>query len=184
MRLIICKVAFLVIVLSGLSLFAQIPLARFQISGTTAKAGSLLLASASGVAASQAPMGRQVQVRLRPTSGSRAVTVPLIARSNAPYRLLVKSIPPQDGGNPQPIRIVLTSVNPNAGTTHLTADAVNVRAVEGQVAGIAGATIVEGPRISNGGTDATADNALRLVFEAELPEALSEAELTFTMELY
>src|SRR5712691_8344974 len=115
------KAALLVLFLSGSGFAAQIPAARFQISGRTLKTGSLSLAA-------QASAGsRQVQVRLQPSLPGRTVAVPLIARSNSPYRLLVRSA--------QPLRVVVKSVDPNGGTTHLTSDAMSVRAIEGQLAG-------------------------------------------------
>ena len=114
-------------------------------------------------------------MRLQPSLPGRTVAVPLIARSNSPYRLLVRSA--------QPLRVVVKSVDPNGGTTHLTSDAMSVRAIEGQLAGnLDEIQLVAGPRISSGGNDSTTDNAIRLTLEVELPENVSEAELTFTME--
>jgi hypothetical protein len=108
------------------------------------------------------------------------VTVPLIARSNSPYRLLVKSVTTQDSANP--LQVILRSIDPSAGTRHLMPDATAVRA-GGQLAVANGeTTIAEGPRISNGGNDATIDNAIRLSVEIEFPQHVSEADLIFTME--
>ena len=169
--------ALLVLILSASSFAAQIPAARFQISGRTAKTGSLFLASSdASITSLQASSGsRQVQVRLRP-SLSRNITVPLIARSNSPYRLLVKS-------SAQPLRILVRSTDPNSGTLHLAPEATNVRSIGEQLAGgLNEMTLLEGPRISSGGNDATLDNAIRLTVEVELPEQVSEADLTFTME--
>jgi hypothetical protein len=158
---------------------AQIPAGRIRIPGSIAKAGSLSLGpSDNGTVALQAlreANSTQVQVRLRPSSTARTITVPLIARSNAGYRLLVKSV--------QPVRVVLKSVDPNAGTMHLTSDATAVRAIEAQLTGaLDEVAIIAGPRISSGGNNATLDNAIRFSLEVELPQSISEADLTFTME--
>ena len=168
MRCKIWKNALLVVVLSGSSLAAQIPAGRLQISGRTVRTGSLSLASSPSAGS------RQVQVRLRP-SPDRTIAVPLIARSNSPYRLLVRSA--------APLRVLVKSVDPNGGTTHLTPEATSVHAIEAQLPGsLDEISILEGPRISNGGNDSTSDNAIRLTVQVELPENVSEAELTFTMD--
>ena len=162
------KVSLLILVLGGSCLFAQIPAARFQISGRTTKAGSLSLAQ-------QAPAGlRQVQIRLHP-SLERTIDVPLIVRSNSPYRLIVKSS--------VPVRAFLKSVDPNGGTTHLTPEAISVHAIEAEVPASPGEiTLLEGPRISTGGNDSTLDNAVRLTVGIELPDNISDAELTFRID--
>ena len=177
--------ALLLLLLSGSGFAAQIPAARFQISGRTLKTGSLSLAlSDSSIAPVQASNGsRQVQVRVRPSPSDRSITVPLIARSNSPYRLLVKSVGRQDSANPTPVRVLVRSVDPNAGSTHLMPDAINVRTIEDQPVGTLNEiTILEGPRISSGGNDATIDNAIRLNLEVELPQDASETELIFSMD--
>src|SRR5437867_7132781 len=123
MRSTILKVSLLILVLGGSCLFAQIPAGRFQISGSTIKAGSLSLAQ-------QPPAGlRQVQIRLQP-SQQRTIDVPLIVRSNSPYRLIVKSS--------VPLRVLLKSVDSNGGTTHLAPEAMSVHAIEGEVPGSPG----------------------------------------------
>jgi hypothetical protein len=179
------KSAFVFLMLCGSGFAAQIPAARFQISGRTLKAGSLSVApSDSSIASVQASTGsRQVQVRVRPSLSDRSITVALIARSNSPYRLLVKSVGRQNTTNPSPVRVLVRSVDPNAGSTHLTPDAINVRTIEDQLVGTLNEiTILEGPRISSGGNDATIDNAIRLNLEVELPQDASETELIFTMD--
>jgi len=165
-----------ILFLSASSLAAQVSHGGFQISARIARGGSLALAAADPerVLGSAIPGLKQVQVRLRPSSGNRIVTVPLIARSNAPYRLAVKS--------DAPLRISVTSATPNGGSAHLMADATNVRAVPIElVEALEEVTIVQGPRISSGGNDLTVDNAIRLALEVEFPQTVSEAELIVTM---
>jgi len=169
------KTALLVAILSPAALSAQSPAARIQISGRVSRMGSLSLAAAGREVVPLASNTRQVRVALRSSASGRTISVPLIARSNVPYRLLMKSA--------QPLRVGVASAGPNAGTAHLTTDATSVRTIENRLSGEE-VTLIEGQRISSGGTDATPDNALRLTVEVELPQDLSEAELTFTLELY
>ena len=168
-----------ILFLSASSLAAQVSHGGFQISARIVRGGSLALAAGDpehlqGSAIPGIPGLKQVQVRLRPSSGNRIVTVPLIARSNAPYRLAVKS--------DAPLRISVTSVTPNGGNAHLVADATNVRAVPIElVEALEEVTVVQGPRISSGGNDLTVDNAIRLAMEVEFPQTVSEANLIVTM---
>jgi hypothetical protein len=166
----------LVLFLSASSLAAQVSRGGFQISARIAKGGSLSLGAADPelVQGSAIPGLRQVHVRLRPSPESHTVTIPLIARGNAPYRLAVKS--------DAPLRIAVRSATPNGGTAHLMPDATNVRAVPTElVEALEEVSVVEGPRISSGGNDLTVDNAIRLVMEVEFPQAVSEADLIVTM---
>jgi hypothetical protein len=172
--------ALLLVLLSTTAFAEQSSTARIRISGQVSRMGSLSLAAADreivplGAGAANS---RQVHIALRPATSSRTITVPLVARSNAPYRLVVKSS--------QPLRVGIRSVNPNAGMTRLAPDATNVHTIEGQLTASAGElTILEGGRISSAGTDATPDNAIRMTVDVELPPDLPEAELTFTIELY
>ena len=168
MRSTIWKVSLLTLLLGGSCLAAQIPAARFQISGSTTKAGSLSLAQ-------QPPTGlRQVQIHLQP-SPERTIEIPLVARSNSPYRLIVSSS--------VPVRVLLKSVDPNGGTSHLAPEAMIVHAIEAEASGSSGEiAVLDGPRISTGGNDSTSDNAIRLTVQVELPDNASDAELTFRME--
>ncbi len=165
-----------ILFLSASSLAAQVSQGGFQISARIARGGSLALAAADpeGVQGSAIPGLKQVQVRLRPSTGNRIVTVTLIARSNAPYRLAVKSN--------APLRISVTPATPNGGSAHLMPDATNVRAVPIElVEALEEVTIVQGPRISSGGNDVTVDNAIRLALEVEFPQTVFEADLIVTM---
>ena len=155
------KTALLVAILSPAALSAQSPAARIQISGRVSRMGSLSLAAAGREVvplASNTANSRQVRVTLRPSASGRTISVPLIARSNVPYRLLMKCA--------QPLRVGIASAGPNAGTAHLTTDATSVRTIENRLSGEE-VTLIEGQRISSGGTDATPDNALRLTVEVE-----------------
>ncbi len=168
-----------ILFLSASSLAAQVSHGGFQISARIARGGSLALAAGDpehvqGSAIPGIPALKQVQVRLRPSSGNRIVTVPLIARSNAPYHLAVKS--------DAPLRISVTSATPNGGSAHLMADATNVRAVPVElVEALEEVPVVQGPRISSGGNDLTLDNAIRLTMEVEFPQTVAEANLIVTM---
>ncbi len=114
--------------------------------------------------------GSMVELHLRPADGMRVI--PLIVRSNTPYRLTGR------GSNGLELRV--TAVKPLAGTGHLMAGAASVR-VSGPVATThLPQTILEGPRISNGGNDWTADNAL--LIELEVGGHDTDAEFTLLME--
>jgi hypothetical protein len=167
-----------ILLLSASSLAAQVSRGGFQISGRIAKSGSLALAAADPerVQGSAIPGLRQVHVRLRPSSDNPTVIVPLIARSNAPYRLAVRSA--------EPVRISVTAATPNGGSAHLMRDATNVRAVPLEfVEALEEITVAQGPRISSGGNDLSVDNAIRLALEVEFPQTVSEADLIVTMTL-
>src|SRR5438132_2793251 len=168
------KTALLVAILSAQGLAAQSSTARIQITGRISKMGSLSLAGTSReiVPLSGGLGSRQVHVALRSDTPNRTITVLLIARSNAPYRLLVKSA--------QPLRVALSSVTSNAGSTRLAPDAMNVHSIPGQLAGFDEVSVVEGSGISAAGTDSTPDNAIRVAIDVELPDSISEADLTFT----
>ena len=158
----------LMVILSISTLGAQVPNGRFQLSGRIAQSGSLALAPPdSRIQNVQAATSdaRQLHVRVMPGQPGRSVLVSLIARSNAPYSVLAAA-------NAEPLRVVVQSVHPNGGTAHLTSDATNVRSV---------GDVVEGPRISSGGNDASIDNAIRLTLEVQLPGNISEGELVLTM---
>ena len=162
------KTALLVVILSAQALVAQNSTARIQITGRVSKMGTLSVAGGA--------TARQVHVVLRPETSKRTITVPLIARSNASYRVVAKST--------QPLRLSLSAVTPNGGTTRLAPEATNVRSIPEQLSGLDEAIVFEGPRISAAGTDATPDNAIRVTLDVEFPDSVSEADLTFTIELY
>jgi hypothetical protein len=114
--------------------------------------------------------GTRVKLHLRPADSSRII--PLIARSDTPYRLT--------GLGSQGVELRVKGVKPLAGTGHLMAGAASVF-LTGPVATTHSAqTILKGPRISNGGNNATADNAL--LIELEVKGHDTDAELTLLME--
>jgi len=114
--------------------------------------------------------GPMVKLHLRPADGIRVI--PLIARSNTPYRLT--------GRGSKGVELRVTGVKPSAGSRHLMAGAANVW-LPGPVATTdLPQSILEGPGISNGGNDSTADNAL--LIELAVNGHGTDAELTLLME--
>ena len=119
-------------------------------------------------------------------AGTRSVTISLLARSNTPYRLRVKcnSLEAlQEIRRNHSVRVSARSVDSNAGRAHLTPDATNVRMMSGEIwRNEDEITVLEGSVISNGGNNATVDNAVRITLEVELPQDVSQADLIVRME--
>ncbi len=110
-----------------------------------------------------------VNLHVRPADG--VSVIPLIARSNTAYRLSAQG---SEG-----VELRVTAVKPLSSTEHLVAGATTVL-VTGPVALTRSPqTILEGPRISNGGNDSTADNALLISVEVNGHE--TDALITLSM---
>jgi hypothetical protein len=157
------KTAVTILVL-GLLLCAAVMISQqnqIRVTLQVPKAGSLALVN-SGLAPSQ-----QVSIHVtRPESGEGPV-IRLIARSNSRYRIQVE---------PSAVRLGPAFVAPNAGGSRLMAEATNVRIFSELP------TLLEGPRISNGGNNGTPDNALVISVPVDFPEGVSQGDLTFRME--
>ena len=176
----------LIIILVASCADAQIPAPQLQISARILKSGSLSLPPSPGILPVESVTGRvspQIRVRVRPLSSSPVITIPLIARSNSAYRLIVKSATDLGLEGSEPLRVAIRSVDANAGGAHLMPEATNVLVVPGDLTGPTDQIVVgSGPRISRAGNDSTADNAIRLAFDIKLPHNTPEAELIFMME--
>jgi hypothetical protein len=177
--------ASLVIILSLCCVYAQVPAPQLRVSGRILKSGSLSLAPSAGVSALESvrgSMSTQVRLRVRRLSGN-AISIPLIARSNSPYQLIVRFATDLSLEESETLRVAIRSVDPIAGGTHLTPDATNVVAIPGELTRASDQIIVgRGPRISQAGNDWTIDNAIRLTLDLELPHDTPEAEVIVTME--
>lgn len=168
---------------------AQVSTGQLKITLQIPKVASLSLAEADSSVQSVggAAPGDLGQVRLRVMpAGTRSVTISLLARSNTPYRLRVKchSVEAlQEIRRNHSVRVGARSVDSNAGRAHLMLDATNVRMMSGEISSTEDEiTVLEGPGISNGGNNATMDNAIRITLEAELPQDVSQADLIVRME--
>src|SRR5262249_11380787 len=170
--------ASLVIILSACCTYAQVPARQLQVSGKILKSGSLSLPPSAGIAALESvrgSMSTQVRLRVRPLSGN-AISVPLIARSNSPYQLIVRSAT-------ETVRVGIRSVDPIGGGMHLMPDATNLALMPGELTRATDQVIVgRGPRISRGGNDWTIDNAIRLTLDLEFPHDTVDAEVIVAME--
>jgi hypothetical protein len=104
--------------------------------------------------------------------------VSFLARSNAAYRLqLTASSGASSRGS---IQASVKPVEINAGGARVTRDATNVQVFINPRPDVL--AIIEGPRISSGGTNATPDNAIRVTFDISLPDDLYQAEFVLTMD--
>jgi len=111
-------------------------------------------------------------VRLHLRAADGVLAIPLIARSNSSYRLT--------GQGSEGIEVRVTAVKPFAGVEHLIAGSASVRLTGPVAVTQVPQTILEGPRISNGGNNSTADNALLIQVEVNSHDV--DAELTLFME--
>jgi hypothetical protein len=111
---------------------------------------------------------------VRRSDRSPAIMIPLIARSNTPYRVSVRS---SNG-----VRVRFVRAMPLGGGERLMPNALNVRAMEGPANQEAFVPICEGPRISRGGNNTTVNNALLLQLEVDLPDELATADVTLMMQ--
>ena len=111
-------------------------------------------------------------LHLRLRHAANGVVIPLIARSNNPYRLTVQ------GSEDVDVRI--NAVRPSAGVQHLAPGAASVLLTGPVAVTHTPQTILEGPRISDGGNNSTADNALRIELQVSTHD--TDAELTLSME--
>ncbi len=172
-----------IILLGACCAEAQIPAGQLHISGTIPKSGLLSLAPSPAVLPLESTTGStstRIRVRVRPSSGNPMITIPLIARSNSAYRLIVKSGSPEDS---EPVRVAIRSVDPIAGGTHLMPDATNIVAGAGELTRPSDQIVLgTGPRISRGGNNSTIDNAILVALDVELPNDAPETELIFIME--
>jgi len=112
--------------------------------------------------------GAQNALHLRLSRG--AVQIPLVLRSNTAYELSVQS---SEG-----VEIRVAGVQPLAGTEHIVPGALNVSVAVPVSASSVPKTILQGPRISNGGNNSTPNNALLVEVETVVS---FEAELTIWM---
>ena len=135
---------------------------QIRVSLQVPKAGSLALMNPGSI------QSQQVSVHVTHPEAGDSVVVQLLARSNSRYRI-------QAG--PSAVRIGRISVAPNAGGSRVMPDAGNV------VVSSDFSNLLEGPRISNGGNNGTPDNALVVSVPVEFPQGVSQADLTFRMEL-
>jgi len=175
-----------IIILSVCCVDAQTLTAQFHISAGILKSGSLSLPPSPGILPVESVTGSvspQIRVQVRPLSSSPVITIPLIARSNSAYRLIVKYATDVSLEDSEALRVAIRSVDPNAGGTHLMPDATNVFVTPGELTGPTDQIIVgRGPRISRGGNESSADNAICLALDLKLPHDTPEAELIFMME--
>jgi hypothetical protein len=112
-----------------------------------------------------------VHLRLHRPGGG-ALRIPLIARSNTKYQLSVQG---SDG-----VEVRVVEVKPFAGTQYVMPGAWNVSLTAPVSTSHSARSILEGPRISNGGNNSTPNNALLIVVETKHPGM--DAELNLLME--
>lgn len=143
----------------GIQVTGQIPCAGY-LARAGADAGLLLEGSGSAV-------------RIRAPAGRASFTLSL--RTNCGYRLVAAAL---TGAR---LQVVEGSVSAAAGGAHLTAVALQA-SITPTALGTAPVACAAGQRVSNGGNNLTADNAilLQIVVESPGPE---EAVASFTLEL-
>jgi hypothetical protein len=174
--------------LVGISAVAQAQISNggIQVSGRIPKMVSLALSSTDTMAqpvASSTDGNGQVRLRLQQVAGVRTITATFLARSNTAYRLRAISSAVQRVRRAQPLRTRVTSVDVNGGGSWVMPDAKNVIFSPAEFSESADeGTLLQGPRISRGGNNATVDNALRITLEIQLPEESTEEEILVKME--
>lgn len=138
----------------------QIPCAGY-LAAAGADGGLLLENTAAGVQV-RAPAGR----------GSFT----LLLRANCPYRIVAAA-----AGGAQ-VRVLSGGVSPAGGGGHLTASALQASIAPADIPLGMPAAFVQGQRVSSGGNNQTADNAIliRIVVESAGPE---DAVATFALQL-
>jgi hypothetical protein len=161
------RLIFLLIVTAS-PLFAQ----QVRVLLNIPKVTSLRVAAASPeVQVIDASTTNRLLLRVhRPVSSS--VIVPLVVRSNTAYQLSVSG--------PESVQFRVVAVKPFAGTEHLMPGAESVHITGPIGTSVLPVTILEGPRISNGGNDTTPTNALMI--ELEVTSLDANAEVTVLMK--
>jgi hypothetical protein len=84
----------------------------------------------------------------------------------------------------EPFDVAVIAVDPHAGGAYLMPGALSVRIISGEILRpLDDMIVLEGPRVSRGGTNATAGNAIRVNVQVRQPQQVSESHLTFELEL-
>lgn len=157
--------------LFSLSLAAQMSRGSIVVTGSFQPAVSLTSTSNSQSLGSGA-----IRMDLRPSAdGSQTVT--LLTRGNTAYALTA-SVSSVTGGDPN-AQVVVTPLS-SAPTGGRTMANISANLAPANLAiGSASTAIVNGSRVSRGGNDLSADNALAIQVRVDFPAGVTAASITF-----
>ena len=120
-------------------------------------------------------------LQIRPDGNGGIVNIPLVARSNTPYRLVMRLVDSET--TEEAFAVQASEATPYLGTAHLMADATAV-SKEQIVVSLSrlDTPILEGARISRGGNNGSRDNALSIRLQLSVPSTVSTATIFVEMQ--